>query len=159
VQSADHADGQVPAPVQDFRDPRARANRRFQALAGQPLLLRAEFDGLHWIGCKSVMMFHLQQKTPPCRTVHFRGPANREYPVNVCRGATMFNANVVNGDSGVRKLRVFWQKNAFSGRFVALKNTVNYSSRFELTIRRGVRRVSFVCKNNALRDGVFVYLF
>jgi hypothetical protein len=47
----------------------------------------------------------------------------------------MFNANVVNARSGVRKLPVFWQKNAVWGRFLALKNTVNYTRRFELTIR------------------------
>jgi hypothetical protein len=69
------------------------------------------------------------------RTEQYRCRARREISVNVCRGAAMFNANVVNGDSGVLKLHVFWQKNAVWGRFLALKNTVNYSSRFELTIR------------------------
>jgi hypothetical protein len=38
----------------------------------------------------------------------------------------------------VLKLPVFWQKNAVWGRFLALKNTVNYSGGFELTMRFGL---------------------
>jgi hypothetical protein len=61
-------------------------------------------------------------------TVHFSGPAIRVFPVNESRSTTNLNVGMVNRDSGVRKLPVFWQKNAFSPRFVATKNTVNYNS-------------------------------
>jgi hypothetical protein len=47
------------------------------------------------------------------QTKHFRWPANRLFSVNESRLATMLNANMVNGDSMVHKLPVFWQKNAF----------------------------------------------
>jgi hypothetical protein len=41
----------------------------------------------------------------------------------------MFNAGMVNRESLSAKLPVFWQKNAVWGRFLALKNTVNYNRR------------------------------
>ena len=69
------------------------------------------------------------------RTAHFRGPAIRVFSVNAATAATNLNAIMVNARSGVLKLPVFWQKNAVWGRFLALKNTVNYSNRFELTMR------------------------
>jgi hypothetical protein len=71
------------------------------------------------------------------RTVHLPGPAKGCFSVNVCRAATKLNGGMVNARFEVRKVPVFWQKNAVWGRFLASKNTVNYNIRFELTTCRG----------------------
>jgi hypothetical protein len=82
-------------------------------------------------------------------TVHFRVPAIRDFSVNTATAATILNANMVNARSMWLKLPVFWQKNAVWGRFLALKNTVNYSSRFELTMRFRLSRDFFRFKSIA----------
>jgi hypothetical protein len=74
------------------------------------------------------------RRWPGSGTVHFRVPVIRDFSVNAATAATILNAGMVNARSMWLKLPVFWQKNAVWGRFLALKNTVNYSSRFELTI-------------------------
>jgi hypothetical protein len=49
---------------------------------------------------------------PQGATAQIPGPAIRFISVNARRAAQKLNAGMVNGDSGVLKLPVFWQKNA-----------------------------------------------
>jgi hypothetical protein len=62
--------------------------------------------------------------------VHWAETHTSKDSANAATAATMVNANVVNARSMWLKLPVSWQKNAVWGRFLASKNTVNYSANF-----------------------------
>jgi hypothetical protein len=64
----------------------------------------------------------------------FTRASKRKFPVNAAMAATILNAEMVNAGSWLLKLPAFWQKTLFDPHFVTSKTTVNYSSRFELTM-------------------------